>query len=66
MAEAREAELADLNARAGETPLVQAILTAFPGAKITEVRLATALVDAAAVTALPEVEADDDWDPFEE
>jgi len=66
IAEAREVELAEVNARASDSPLVQAILTAFPGARITEVRSPEALLAAAAVTALPLAEADDDWDPFEE
>jgi DNA polymerase-3 subunit gamma/tau len=66
--EARDAELADVRAEAAGNPLVQAILTAFPGAKIAEVRCPEAMTAAASETALPaaEPELDDDWDPFEE
>ena len=39
---------------------MQAVLAAFPGARVIEVRNPTAL---AAAEALPEVE--DEWDPFE-
>ena len=68
IAETRDSELTQARAEAAENPLVQAILTAFPGAKITEVRSPEALVAEAAETALPlaEPELDDDWDPFEE
>ena len=43
---------------------VQAVLAAFPGAKITEIRTPEAMQQEAAVQALPEVE--DEWDPFED
>lgn len=66
IAETRDSALAQLRAEAAGHPLVQAILTAFPGAKITEVRSPEALTAEAASAALPEVEVDDDWDPFEE
>lgn len=68
IAETRTAELAEVRAEAAANPLVQAILTAFPGAKITEVRNPEALVAQAAEAALPltEAELDEDWDPFEE
>ncbi|MGL4236893.1 DNA polymerase III subunit gamma/tau [Tabrizicola sp.] len=68
IADARNAELAEVRSEAAQNPLVQAILTAFPGAKITEVRTPEALVAQAASSALPqaEPEVDDDWDPFEE
>jgi DNA polymerase-3 subunit gamma/tau len=61
LAETRGA--ADQAAKAGalQNPLVQAVLAAFPGAKITEIRTPSA---AAAIEALPEV--DDEWDPFED
>ncbi|MDR0808121.1 MAG: DNA polymerase III subunit gamma/tau [Gemmobacter sp.] len=55
--EAREAE-------ARTNPLVQAILSTFPGAKIAEIRTPEARAQEAALQALPEVE--DEWDPFEE
>ena len=62
---AREKEAALAEAR--ENPLVQAVLAAFPQARITEIRNPEALAARAAAEALPEVEAefDDDWDPFE-
>jgi DNA polymerase-3 subunit gamma/tau len=68
IAEARTFELAQVRAEAAENPLVQAILTAFPGAKIAEVRSPEAITAQAAEAALPlaEPEVDEDWDPFEE
>ncbi|MDX5351331.1 MAG: DNA polymerase III subunit gamma/tau, partial [Paracoccaceae bacterium] len=68
IAESRNAELAQVRAEAAENPLVQAILTAFPGARITEVRAPEAIAAQAAEAALPlaEPEVGDDWDPFEE
>ncbi len=68
IAEARTTELAQARAEAAENPLVLAILTAFPGAKISEVRSPEAITAQAAEAALPlaEPDLDDDWDPFEE
>jgi len=68
IAEQRTAEQAELHAEAAENPLVQAILSTFPKARITAVRNPEALVAQAAEAALPlaEPEADDDWNPFEE
>ena len=68
IAETRNTELAQVRAEAAGNPLVQAILTAFPGAKITEVRSPEAITAEAAAAALPqaEPEVDEDWDPFEE
>jgi DNA polymerase-3 subunit gamma/tau len=68
LAEARDAGIAEVRADAAGNPLVQAILAAFPGARITDVRSPEALTAAAAEMALPAVESemDDDWDPFEE
>ncbi|MBN8631968.1 MAG: DNA polymerase III subunit gamma/tau [Rhodobacterales bacterium] len=67
IAEARNTELAEVRAQAADNPLVQAILTAFPGAKITDVRSPEAITAEAAEAALPQAdpEVDDDWDPFE-
>jgi DNA polymerase-3 subunit gamma/tau len=45
-------------------PLMQAVLTAFPQAKVAAIRPLTSAEDAASTEALPEVE--DEWDPFEE
>ncbi len=64
IAELRDADRLQAEADAMLNPLVQAVVTAFPGAKITEIRSAAALAQAAAVDALPEV--DDEWDPFED
>jgi DNA polymerase-3 subunit gamma/tau len=68
IAEAREADLTEMRATAAGNPLVQAILAAFPGARISDIRGPEALTAAAAETALApaETELDDDWDPFEE
>lgn len=64
VAECRDADRLKAEAGAMENPLVQAVLAAFPGARITEIRTPEAMAEAAAVQALPEVE--DEWDPFEE
>jgi len=68
IADARATEQAETHAEAAGNPLVRAILTAFPGAKIAEVRSPATMVADAAAAALPlaEPEADDDWNPFEE
>ena len=47
-------------------PLVQAVLAAFPGAKIAEIRTPPSPAEAAAAAALPLAEEADDWDPFED
>ena len=62
----REAELAQASALEAEAlshPLVQAALSAFPGAKL-KVQSREEKAQAAEVEALPEVP--DEWDPFEE
>jgi DNA polymerase III subunit gamma/tau len=64
IAEAKATQLDQARAEAADNPLVQAVLAAFPGAKITEIRAPEALVARAAAEALPEVE--DEWDPFED
>jgi len=68
LAETRDAGRRAEEAEAQENPLVQAVLLAFPGAKITEIRTPEAMAALAAANALPEAdpEIDDDWDPFEE
>ncbi|PVA10428.1 DNA polymerase III subunit gamma/tau [Pelagivirga sediminicola] len=60
----RDAEDLALKAEAREHPLVQAVMDAFPGAEIIEIRTARQIANEAAIEALPEVE--DEWDPFEE
>ena len=64
IAEARDATLNAARAKAMETPFLQAILAAFPGARITEIRAPEELAAQAQAEALPEVE--DEWDPFED
>ncbi len=64
IAEERDSERLELEAQAKEHPLVQAVLGAFPQARITDIRTPDALAREAAEEALPEVE--DEWDPFEE
>jgi DNA polymerase-3 subunit gamma/tau len=64
IAEERDAEENAARAEALENPLVKAVMQAFPGAKIAEIRTAEELTAAAMAEALPEVE--DEWDPFED
>ncbi|NBD29559.1 MAG: DNA polymerase III subunit gamma/tau [Alphaproteobacteria bacterium] len=64
IAEERNAEEAALRDHAAEHPLVKAVLTQFPKARITDIRTPKALEVEAEIEALPEVE--DEWDPFEE
>ena len=64
LAETRDAEENAARAEALENPLVQAVMAAFPGARIAEIRTAADLTAAAMAEALPEVE--DEWDPFED
>ena len=63
IAEQRDAEMTALKRSAGTHPLVQAALLAFPKARITHVRSATAIAADAQTEALAPVE--DEWDPFE-
>ena len=64
ISEVRDAEENALKSEASAHPLVQAVLAAFPEAKITQIRTPEAIAQEAEVEALPEV--DDEWDPFEE
>ena len=64
ISEQRRAERDEAEADALTQPLVQAVIAAFPGAKIKDIRTAAQLADAAATEALPEV--DDEWDPFDD
>ena len=61
IAEARAAERGDMIGRAEAHPLVQAFLTAFPGAAIRDVRPAAA----PEADAPPPPEDDDAWDPLD-
>lgn len=64
VAETRDADRLLAEAAALQNDLVRAVLAAFPGAKITDIRTPEAMVQEAAFQALPEVE--DEWDPFED
>ncbi|MEY8839609.1 DNA polymerase III subunit gamma/tau, partial [Cribrihabitans sp. XS_ASV171] len=64
IAETRDAAELALRREAEAHPLVQAVLTEFPKARITRIRTAEDLQAEVAAEALPEVE--DEWDPFEE
>ena len=64
LAEERDAASTAAKAEALQNPLVQAVMLAFPGAAITEIRTAEAMAASAAIEALPEVE--DEFDPFED
>ena len=64
IAQERDRAEEDQRAEVMENALVQAVIAAFPGAKISEIRTAAAMQASAAIEALPEVE--DEWDPFED
>jgi DNA polymerase-3 subunit gamma/tau len=64
IAETRDRDRREAEADVARLPLVQAVLAAFPGAKIAGIRSQSSLVATAAAEALPEVE--DEWDPFED
>jgi DNA polymerase-3 subunit gamma/tau len=64
IAEARAEARGDLLARALEHPLVRAVLEAFPGAEIKDVRPPDALAGEPPAAGLDDSE-NDDWDPFD-
>ena len=64
IAEARDKDRLDAEDEASTIPLVQAVMAAFPGAKIVAIRTPEAMEALAAIEALPEVEGE--WDPFED
>jgi DNA polymerase-3 subunit gamma/tau len=70
IAEAREAQDTTAKVQALDNPLVQAVMAAFPAAKITAIRLPEA--DAAATLTATEGQdagedmGGEDWDPFED
>ncbi|MDG2339651.1 MAG: DNA polymerase III subunit gamma/tau, partial [Paracoccaceae bacterium] len=64
IAEKRDSAELAIKAEAQKHPLVQAVLAAFPKAKITNVKSAAEMEAEAQSEALQEVE--DEWDPFEE
>ena len=65
--EAREAVENERRAAAAEDPAVQAVLSAFPAARIKALRTPEDIAAEAASQALPEIDDDggEDWDPFE-
>ncbi len=68
VAELRDRDRAEAEAEASQSPLVRAVLAAFPGARISDVRSPEALAARAAADAVPvaEIETNEDWDPFED
>ncbi len=60
----RDAAANALRDEAAQHPLVQAVMNAFPKAKITDIKTREEITAQALADALPEVE--DEWDPFEE
>ncbi len=64
IAEKRDAADRAVRDEASAHPLVQAVLTAFPKAKIASIKTQAEKLDEMAAEALPEV--DEEWDPFEE
>jgi len=64
IAELRNQETRAAEAEAMTSPLLQAVMAAFPGARITAIRSAEAIAATAAAESLPEVP--DEWDPFED
>jgi len=65
ISEERNRHRDDLQGRALQHPMVQAVLTHFPGAEIREVKTLEERLDESVVPIDPD-ELDDDWDPFEE
>ncbi len=70
LAEARASSQRDLKAQVSGHPLMQAVLAAFPGAEIRDVRLPGESTDGSTTAPGPEFESlgleeDDDWDPFD-
>lgn len=63
--EVRDAHREDLHGQALAHPLVQAVIAAFPGAEISEVKTSEDLAVDDVVPLDPD-DVDDDWDPFDE
>jgi DNA polymerase-3 subunit gamma/tau len=64
IAQSRDAAENALRKSAEDHPLVQAVIAAFPRAKITDIRTEADKAKDAMVEALPEV--DEEWDPFDD
>ena len=62
--EVRNAERYAMEEEARAHPMVQAVMDAFPKARISDIRTAAEIAAEVQTEALPEVE--DEWDPFEE
>jgi len=69
IAERRDADRLAAEEEARQNPLVQAVMAAFPGARISDIRTGAETLADAAEAALPDVEDEDGdedgWDPFE-
>ncbi len=63
IAEVRDAAENAVRQQAEQHPLVQAVIKAFPNARITDIRTQADMAQEALADALPEV--DDEWDPFD-
>ena len=66
LAEQEQAARQDMETEVSGHPLMQAVLSAFPEAKITDIRTHDAIEAQAEVEALEALPEDDDWDPFED
>ncbi|MFQ1699339.1 DNA polymerase III subunit gamma/tau [Loktanella agnita] len=64
IAEVRDAKENAIRSEAEQHPLVQAVIAAFPKARITDIRTEADKAQDALEDALPEV--DEEWDPFDE
>ncbi|SHH04004.1 DNA polymerase-3 subunit gamma/tau [Cognatiyoonia sediminum] len=64
IAETRDAKDLEVRKEAETHPMVQAVVAAFPKAKITEIRTQAEAEQDAMADALPEV--DEEWDPFDD
>ncbi|MDX8347188.1 DNA polymerase III subunit gamma/tau [Cognatiyoonia sp. IB215446] len=64
IAEVRDAKQNATRAEAEAHPLVQAVIAAFPKAKITAIRSEADIAQEALADALPEI--DEEWDPFDD
>ncbi|MCV6597364.1 MAG: DNA polymerase III subunit gamma/tau [Mangrovicoccus sp.] len=67
VSETRARETSERHARASAHPLVSAVIAAFPGAKVTNLRTPEEIAAEAAAASLAAQDANDDgWDPFED
>jgi len=67
LSETRARETSERHEKASAHPLVAAVITAFPGAKVTQLRTPEDIAAEAAVVSLAAQESyEDGWDPFED